>query len=509
MRDPEHVSARRRRLLPSAVVLLTLVAGGQGLLVAVASAQAIEGWTQFQGDAGHTGFVDDAAQPPYRAAWHLGVPLGGPNATFGLSQPIVDGSSIVAVGPDSIVAADIATGAELWSVDRDYGPSVSPAVAETSDHRILIYTEGFGEHPPEGTATPTPEATPSPSSSDAGSDAGLFDSHVSAIDLDTQEPVWDAPAQLDAVSRTGVTVDGDTAYLGDNTGTVYALDVATGAIRWTADAGGFLTTALAVSDGSVVATVQGDRASRSHLIAFDAADGSESWDDEMSGEALFASAPAILGGSIVVGFSDRSVRAFDASDGTERWSTRLNRPMFFTGAPAFAPDAVVVADAFGQVYRLDPDTGERLWDFAINEPVTHSPVVVAGATVLVATSAGRLAAIDLESGLLVWQAEEGNGPLRSLALTSDIVVGVRGGLDPGLVGFSHDPEGALVSLVSPTELNLPKLLGNFLAAAVPLALLLFLAGRWLKPRMGPAFLDDDEDDADLVPVDEGIEGVES
>jgi hypothetical protein len=183
--------------------------------------------------------------------------------------------------------------------------------------------------------------------------------------------------------------------------------------------------------------------------------------------------------------------------------------MFFTDAPAFAPDAVVVADAFGQVYRLDPDTGERLWDFAINEPVTHSPVVVAGATVLVATSTGRLAAIDLESGLLVWQAEEGKGPLGSLALTSDIVVGVRGGLDPGLVGFSHDPEGALVSLVSPTELNLPKLLGNFLAAAVPLALLLFLAGRWLKPRMGPAFLDDDEDDADLVPVDEGIEGVES
>ncbi len=136
-------------------------------------------------------------------------------------------------------------------------------------------------------------------------------------------------------------------------------------------------------------------------------------------------------------------------------------------------------------------------------------MVVAGATVLVATAAGRLVAIDLESGLLVWQSEEGSGPLRSLALTPDTVVGVRGGLDPGLAGFSHDPDGTLVSLVSPTELNLPKLLGNFLAAAVPLALLLFLAGRWLKPRMGPAFLDDDEDDGDLALVDEGIGGAES
>ena len=134
---------------------------------------------------------------------------------------------------------------------------------------------------------------------------------------------------------------------------------------------------------------------------------------------------------------------------------------------------------------------------------------MAGATVLVATSVGRLVAIDLDSGLLVWQSEEGSGPLRSLALTPDIVVGVRGGLDPGLVGFSHDPDGTLVSLVSPTELNLPKLLGNFLAAAVPLALLLFLAGRWLKPRMGPAFLEDDEDDGDLALADQGIEGAES
>ena len=322
--------------------------------------------------------------------------------------------------------------------------------------------------------------------------------------------MWDAPVQLDAVSRTGVTVDGDTAFLGDNTGTVYAIDVATGTIRWTADAGGFLTTALAVSDGAVVATVQGDRASRSHLIAFDAADGSESWDDEMSGEALFASAPAISGGTIVVGFSDRSVRAFDASDGTERWSTRLNRPMFFTGAPAFTPDAVVVADAFGQVYRLDPETRangcgtSRSTNPSRTAPWSsparpcwsrRRPVASRPSTWSRASSSGR--------------ARRGAGLLRTLALTSDIVVGVRGGLDPGLVGFSHDPDGTLVSIVSPTELDLPKLLGNFLAAAVPLALLLFLVGRWLKPRMGPAFLDDDEDDARLVLVDDGIEGVES
>ena len=77
---------------------------------------------------------------------------------------------------------------------------------------------------------------------------------------------------------------------------------------------------------------------------------------------------------------------------------------------------------------------------------------------LVATSNGRLAAIDLESGLLAWQSEQGDGLLRSLALAPQVVVGVRGGAEPGLVGYAHDPAGTLVSLVSPTEVDLPKLL---------------------------------------------------
>jgi outer membrane protein assembly factor BamB len=320
-----------------------------------------------------------------------------------------------------------------------------------------------------------------------------FDSHAAAIDLDTQQRVWDVSVQLEAVSRTGVTVDGDTAFLGDNVGNVYALAVATGELRWTADAGGFLTTPIAVSDGLVIVTVQGDRSTRAHLVAFDAADGSPAWDDEIQGGAIFASSPAIRRGQVVVGFSDQTVRAFDLADGTERWSTRLNNPVFFTGAPALTPDAVVVVDTFGQVYRLDPATGDRVWDYAVNEAVTRSPGVVAGGSVLVATSTGRLTAIDLQSGLLVWQSEPGDGQLRTLALTTEAVVGVRGGAEPGLVGFAEDPNGALVSLVSPTELDLPKLLLAFVFAAVPLTLLSILAGRWLLARMGPAFLDDEDD----------------
>lgn len=223
-------------------------------------------------------------------------------------------------------------------------------------------------------------------------------------------------------------------------------------------------------------------------------DGSEMWDTEIQGAALFATSPVIGDGRVIVALSDQTVRAFNLGDGSQRWSARLNGPVFFTGGPALAADAVVVLDSFGQVYRLDPATGERVWDFALNVSTPRTPVVVAGGHVLVATSEGQLAAIDLGSGRLVWKGHVGDALLRSLAITTDVVVGVRGGADGGLVAFSHDGEGVLVSEVSPTELDLPALLGAFAAAAVALIVLLALGGRALAFRMGPAFLDDDEGD---------------
>ena len=381
------------------------------------------------------------------------------------------------------------SGEPLWSVERTYGPPVSPAVASTPDGQVLLYTQGFGDSPPGTSPTPSGDASPSP----APSSAEPFVSNLTAIDLATQEPIWDQPLQLKEVSRTGVTVDGDTAYVGDNRGNVYAVDVATGELRWSEKAGGFLANPLASADGSVVVAVQGGRTTRARLVALAEDDGSEKWNVEMQGAALFATSPVIGEGQVVVGLSDQTVRAFDLSDGSERWSARLNSPLFFTGAPALAPDAVVVLDSFGQVYRLDPATGERVWDFALNVSTPRTPVVVAGESVLVATSTGQLVAIDLGSGRLVWKSPAGDALLRSLTLSSDIVVGVRGGPDGGLVAFSHDADGTLVSEVSPTELDLPALLGAFAVAAVGLTLLLALGGRALASRMGPAFLDDEGD----------------
>lgn len=471
------------------MVALTAVSGSIWL-AAASSAQALEAWGQAQGGPAHTGYVADAPAPPYREAWRLGATPAGPGGAFGLSAPVVAGSAVVAVGPRVVVAADLDSGEPLWSVDRTFGPPASPAVASTPDGRVLLYTQGFGDSPPGTSPTPSAAASASP----APSSTEPFASNLTAIDLATQEPIWDQPLQLKEVSRTGVTVSGDTAYVGDNRGNVYAVDVASGKLLWSAKTGGFLANPIASADGSVVVAIQGGRTTRARIMALAEGDGSETWNIEIQGAALFATSPMIGEGQVIVGLSDQTVRSFDLGDGSELWSARLNSPLFFTGAPALAPDAVVVLDSFGQIYRLDPATGERVWDFALNVSTPRSPVVVAAQHVLVATSAGQLAAIDLGSGRLVWKSSTGDALLRSLTITSDLVVGVRGGPDGGLVAFSHDEGGALISEVSPTELDLPALLGAFAAAAVGLTLLLALGGRALASRMGPAFLDDAEGD---------------
>jgi hypothetical protein len=84
------------------------------------------------------------------------------------------------------------------------------------------------------------------------------------------------------------------------------------------------------------------------------------------------------------------------------------------------------------------------------------------------------------------------------------VVGVTGGPRAGLIAFANDPDGRLVSIVSPTEPDPASLVVNYLLAAVPLALLLILGGRWLLGRMGPAFLEDDG--TEPLPVGSGSEG---
>jgi len=462
--------------------------------VGIASAQTGGPWTEYQGGPAKTGAAADGPAPGYRVAWSTRIAPGGPGSRYGLSAPILAGDVVVAVGPEQVVGLDIGSGEQAFSVERDLGPSVPAAASAIGGNPAIVYTEGWGDDPPA--ATPDPEATPEPSGED-----GPVDSHVAAFDLETGRPPW-PPVQLDGVSRTGVTVAGDSAFVGLNDGTVTAIDVADGSIRWQEDLAGTIGTSIASAEGLVFVGVQGDRDTQPAVVALDEGSGEQRWRHEPSAASAVVSAVSVgrqYVFAVFAGLSESSIVAIGSDDGAERWSRRVGAAFDTAAPPVVGDDVVVTVDLLGHARAFDIETGEQRWDFALNGPVFRSVPALVGSSLLVPTIDGELAAVDVETGELVWRNTGDGSPMRSLAPTGDAVIAVRAGARSGIEALEHDPDVALVREASPTTLALGRMLGAMAITAIPLFALVVFLGRPLARRMGPAFpgepLDDDDEPA--------------
>jgi outer membrane protein assembly factor BamB len=497
------------------IVALALAAGP-----ALGQDSAVTDWVQVQGNAAHTGVAAAGPAPPYKEAWRFDPGVAG---RFGFSTPVIGGDVAVTVGTHAVFGVDLATGETAWTVDRDFGPPVSAAVGTAGGSSVVVYTEGFGPTPPTeafpsatpsgGSTSTSAVASSSPSASPSGAAAPQgepFDSRVQAVDLTTQKPVWAKPVQLEAISRSGVTVDADTAYVGDQGGTVTAIDLAAGDVRWTYDAPGAVSSPIAVSGGIAVLSTEEQVDATPFLVGVHTSDGTEAWRTELpqsqSPGIAQTSIPAIIDGTIYVAMvGDRSVHALALTDGSERWVTQLNSFVSPRSSILVGGDVVFAVDLTGELYELDAVSGERRWDFAINGSAALGAPVLAGGAVLVPTNLGSLVAIEVQSRRLVARSASAgwSGYFASMAVTSDRVVVLKGGRAPGLVAFEHDPDGQLLSEVSPTVLAPGHLVGYYGIAAVPLAVVLLLIGKLLMGRMGPpvlpeqAWTDDDESEDDL------------
>ena len=148
-------------------------------------------------------------------------------------------------------------------------------------------------------------------------------------------------------------------------------------------------------------------------------------------------------------------------------------------------ESVFAADIAGGLYRLDVADGGRRWSFHLNEVVLRSSPVVSGSSLL-GLSDGRLVALDVASGHLVWESAASAGLVGTIALSSDSVIAVKGGRDAGLIAFEHDPQGRLVDVPSPTQLDAGTTLTRWALAAVIVFAVAFLPGIWATraPRGG-------------------------
>jgi outer membrane protein assembly factor BamB len=143
---------------------------------------------------------------------------------------------------------------------------------------------------------------------------------------------------------------------------------------------------------------------KGEVAAWDLQTGKTVW--ETKTKAPLSGGTAAGQGLVVVGSSDGALIALDEKTGAERWNVSLGGEVL-AGA-AIAPDAVLVRTVDGKLHSLAPDTGKEKWQYEQQTPRlslrgTAIPVVV-GETVICGFDNGKVVALNIPDGALVWES---------------------------------------------------------------------------------------------------------
>lgn len=144
---------------------------------------------------------------------------------------------------------------------------------------------------------------------------------------------------------------------------------------------------------------------KGRVFAVDAETGRQLWKTKT--DIRISGGPGLGEGLVLVGSSDGEVVALDAETGEERWRSELTSEVL---APPRAADGIaVVRTGDGKLFGLSADSGARLWVYDRTVPVltlrgTSTPVLVED-LVLAGFDSGRLVAVELLTGRLVWESQ--------------------------------------------------------------------------------------------------------
>ena len=207
-----------------------------------------------------------------------------------------------------------------------------------------------------------------------------------------QEPRWVYPREGTTGSQIvgGALVAQDKVVFGAADGKVYALNAATGASStgWIFPAGngvGKIWSTPAYLDGTIFVG-----SFDKNLYALDIATGEKKW--SFATQGAIAATPVAYNGTVYIGSFDRNLYAIDAATGQEKWRFSGARNWFWA-KPLIKDNVIYAANLDGKVYILDAQSGNKLMELDMGGAISASPVL-AGNTVIVVTESGNITSID-------------------------------------------------------------------------------------------------------------------
>ncbi len=219
-------------------------------------------------------------------------------------------------------------------------------------------------------------------------------------------------------------VVGGRIYVMDSRNTVFAVDQATGRQIWRKDLTSTVTAknrffgregadalsgGLSSGDGKIYAAT-----GYGNLVALDGVTGAEVW--RVNANSPIHTSPLAGGGRVFVTTNDSELFAVDARTGEVQWTqSAIAEParMLSSPSPALVGETLVAPFASGEVIAMLSANGRRLWSEALTRAGTTTSLssindiagrpAVAGGFVFASSQSGTFAAVEMRTGVRVWE----------------------------------------------------------------------------------------------------------
>jgi outer membrane protein assembly factor BamB len=338
-----------------------------------------------------------AGQP--NVLWTFPGTGGDPSAHVAGYETAGDGALFINGIQAGIFAIDLATGQERWrstavegamQVDGDgvIARSATPSQGDggydllrlsTKDGHIVWRAEQgkLGRRP-------TPVVADGVGYIPSGQDLVAFDPK-------TGRRLWAAP--MDAPASRGASVADGVIVLGDVKGTVYAFAVGGGTRLWTYHANATTIGHSALANG--MAYVVANDIEPGALYALDLKTGALRWSFHTDSPDHIIVSPSADEKYVYASSVDGVVTSLDAQTGTVKWTFKKTRQD--AQSVTIVGDTAFVEAVDKNIYALDRDTGQERWHVALDDAACSLPVVVGG-VFYVGSCQGTLYAIGGSGG---------------------------------------------------------------------------------------------------------------
>jgi outer membrane protein assembly factor BamB len=220
-------------------------------------------------------------------------------------------------------------------------------------------------------------------------------------------------ATTSGVDTSPVVVSG-VEYVGDESGDLFAVTVATGTMAWEAKVGSGIEATPAVDGGNVYV---GDDAG--NVVQLATAGGASGWSTSLGSTGV--SSIDVAGGVVYAASTTGVIAALNETTGAVEWTVSVNAAVTAPISVDTINHNVIVPDQTGTVTALNTGTGKKDWSVAAGTSPLTTAAAISSTTVFVGSSNGTLYALSVHGGTLLWSEDLGGSITATPALVATSV----------------------------------------------------------------------------------------